>query len=104
MKLLYAFPALLYCGFVAMIGFDVGFGGFEPEAWVYVVLLMAAAILLCMKKWWGALPGMAVGSIIVYLFENSHVHQPVNVTPLGIGIILYFAAMGIICYKLTKIK
>lgn len=104
MKLLYSFPAMLYCGFVAMIGFDLGFGGFQPEAWVYVVLLIMAAVLLCMKKWWGAVPGMVVGGIVIYLFETSHVHQHVNVIPLGIGIILYFAAMGIICYKLSKRK
>lgn len=102
MKLLYAFPALLYCGFVALIGFDLGFGGFQPEAWVYVVLLILSAVLLWKKKWWGSIPGMAVGGIIIYLFETSHVHQHVNVTPIGIAVILYYAAMGLICYKLHK--
>lgn len=102
MKLLYAFPALLYCGFVALVGFDLGFGGFQPEAWVYVVLLILSAVLLWKKKWWGSIPGIAVGGIIIYLFETSHVHQHVNVTPIGIAVILYYAAMGLICYKLHK--
>ena len=102
MKLLYSFPAFLYCGLVGTIGFDVGLGGFEPEAWLYVVLLIMAAVLLSMKKWWGCIPGMAVGGIVIYLFETARVHQHVNVTPLGVGIILYFAAMGFICYKLQK--
>lgn len=102
MKLLYSFPALLYCGLVALIGFDAGFGGFQQEAWIYVALLLAAAVLLSGKKWWGSIPGMTVGGIIIYLFETSHVHQHVNVTPIGIAIILYYAAMGLICYKLHK--
>ena len=102
MKLLYCFPALLYCGLVGTIGFDVGFGGFEPEAWVYVALLIMAAVLLCTNKWWGCIPGMVVGGIVIYLFEITNAHQPVNITPLGIGIIAYFAAMGLICYRLYK--
>lgn len=104
MKILYSFPAFLYCGFMAFIGLGVGFGGFLPEAWLYAVLLIIAAVLLSMKKWWGAIPGMVVGGIVLFLFETSHIHQHVNVTPLGIGIILYFAGMGIICYRLTKMK
>lgn len=104
MKLLYSFPALLYCGLIATIGIDVGLGGFQMEAWVYVCLLIAAAVLLCMKKWWGSIPGMLVGGIVIYLFETSHVHHHINETPLGIGLILYFAAMGVICYKLSRMK
>ena len=102
MKFLYSIPALLYCGLVAMIGFDLGFGGFEPEAWVYVALLLTAAVLLSANKWWGSIPGMAVGGIVIYLFETTNAHQHVNVTPLGVGIILYFAAMGFICYRMHK--
>ena len=101
---MYSLPALLYGGLVATIGASVGFGGFEPEAWIYLILLTVAAILLSIKKWWGCIPGMAVGSIVIYLFQMTRVHQHVNVTPLGIGVILYFAAMGLICYRLHKKK
>lgn len=102
MKLLYSFPAFLYCGFLTFVGFGVGFGGFQMEAWIYVFLLISAAILLSMKKWWGAIPGMAVGSIVMYLFETTNAHQHINVTPLGIGILVYFGFMGMICYKLNR--
>ena len=104
MKLLYCFPAFLYGGLIATIGFGAGFGGFQPEAWIYLLLLMSAAVLLSMRKWWGAIPGMAVGTIVIYLFEASRAHQHIDVTPLGVGIILYFVAMGGICYKLNKLK
>ena len=102
MPFVYSFPALLYGGLVATIGSSVGFMGFEPEAWVYLILLTAAAILLSMKKWWGCIPGMAVGGIVIYLFQMTSAHQHVNVTPLGIGVILYFAAMGFLCYRLHR--
>lgn len=102
MKFLYAIPALLSCGLVATIGFDVGFGSLEPEAWGYVALLITAAVLLSMNKWWGSIFGMIVGGIVMYLSETANSHQHMNVTPLGIGIILYFAAMGLICCKFYK--
>lgn len=104
MKLLYCVPSVLYCGFVAAIGFDSGFGGFLPETWVYVVLLVLASVLLCMGKWWGSFPGIAVGAIIIYLFVNSRVHQHIDATPIGIAVIVYFAAMGLMCYNLQKKK
>ena len=104
MKLLYGLPAFLYGGLIATIGFTAGFGSFLWEAWLYLILLIAAAVLLSLKKWWGSIPGIVVGGIVIYLFETSHVHQHINVTPLGIAIILYFAGMGIICHKLNKMQ
>lgn len=102
MKVLYTFPALLYSGFLLTIGLSVGFSGLMMEAWLYLILLLAAGVLLCKKKWWGSLPGMAVGSVVIWLFNNSRVQQPVDIRPLGVGILVYFIAMGIICYKLNK--
>ena len=104
MPFVYSLPALLYGGLIATIGFSVGFGGFLWEAWLYLILLTAAAILLSMKKWWGCIPGMAVGGIVIYLFQTTNAHQHINVTPLGLGIILYFATMGFLCYKLHMDK
>ena len=104
MKILYSFPAFLYYGFMTLIGMSLGIGSFEPEAWIYAFLLLMAAVLLSKNKWWGCVPGMAVGGIIVYLFETTSAHQHINITPLGIGIVLYFAAMGVICYKLSRMK
>nr|MBQ8244045.1 hypothetical protein [Oscillospiraceae bacterium] len=102
MKLLFFFPAFLYGAFLALIGFGVGFGAFEAVAWVYAALLFVAGILLTMKQWWGAIPGMAVGGIIIYVFTHSHVHHHINETPIGIVVIAYFLAMGFICYKRNR--
>jgi len=104
MPFMYSLPAVLYGGLVATIGASVGFGGFRWEAWIYLILLIAAAVMLSMKKWWGCISGMTVGGIVIYLFQTTSAHQHVNVIPLGIGIIFYYAAMGLICYKLYKKK
>lgn len=102
-KVLYALPALLYCGAVAVFVTQLGFdGSLKPVTWVYALLLLSAAAILCMNRWWGSIPGAAVGAIIIYLFETSHIHHHINETPIGIGIIVYFALMGLLCYKTKK--
>ena len=101
MKLLYMFPAVLYAGLLLMIGLGVGYEGLTMVSWLYLLLLTAAAHWLSSKRWWGCFPGMAVGSIMVWQALNA-AEQMVN--PLGITILLYFAAMGFICYRLNKQK
>lgn len=102
-KILYSLPAVLYCGAVLVSGMRLGFGGsLKPVTWLYMILLIFAAIVLCKKQWWGCIPGMAVGAVIIYLFINSHVHHPINETPIGIGVGIYYVLMGLICYKTSK--
>ena len=102
MKLLYIFPALLYGVFLLIIGLGVGYQGLTMEAWIYLFLLTTAGHCLSSKRWWGCLPGMAAGSIMVWKFNAAAVEQGVN--PLGLALLVYFAAMGVICYKLNKQK
>ena len=75
MRILYSFPAFLYGVFMTLIGMSLGIGGFALEAWIYVLLLLIAAVLLCMNKWWGCFPGMVVGGIIIY---TEHVFRKVR--------------------------
>ena len=104
-KVLYALPAMLYCGAVMAFGLRLGFdGSLKPVTWVYMALLLCAAVILCMNRWWGCVPGMAVGFLIIYLFANSRVHHHINETPIGIAVMLYFAITGIICYLTKKTK
>ena len=102
MKILYCFPAVIYGSIMAIVGAGLGIGGFAPEAWIYMTLLLLAAVLLCRNKWWGCIPGIAVGGIMVYIFESSSAHHHINENPIALGVILYFAAMGLICYRLHK--
>ena len=102
-KLMYSLPAIFYCGAVLVLGMLLGFdGSLKLITWVYMLLLISSAVILCMNKWWGSIPGIAVGAIIIYLFETSRIHHHINETPIGIGIMVYFALMGFLCYKTKK--
>ena len=94
MKLLYAFPAFLYCSFVLFVGLGIGFGGFAPLTWIYALGLLSAAVLLCMKKWWGCLPGVAVAVILGAVLLSQG-----ELPTWGLLIGIYYAAMGLFCYK-----
>ena len=94
MKILYGFPAFLYCSFLLFVGMGIGFEGLSPLSWVYAAGLLAAAVLLCMKKWWGCLPGVAVGGILALVLLQQN-----ELPTWGTLIAVYFAAMGFFCYK-----
>lgn len=86
MVILYAFPAFLYIGFMVI----VGLGTVAPTAWLYAVLMTAAAVLLSKGRWWGSIPGMAAGAVMAFQ------------TSVGIGLIVYYAVLGIVCYRRKK--
>lgn len=98
-KILYLLPAAVYCGLLSYVGLGIGFDGFSILTLIYAALLIAAAILLWKNHWWGCAPGMAVGGIIIYLFETSHDFHHINETQIGIWVIVWFAVMGLICLK-----
>ena len=86
MVILYAFPAFLYISFMVI----VGLGTVAPMAWLYAAFFTAAAVLLSKGRWWGSLPGMAAGAIMAFQ------------TSVGIGLVIYYAVLGIVCYRRKK--
>ena len=86
MVILYAFPAFLYIGFMVI----VGLGSVAPIAWLYAILLAAAAVLLSKGRWWGSLPGVAAGAVMA--FQNT----------VGIALVVYYAILGIVCFRRKK--
>lgn len=99
-RVLYALPAVVYCGAVIASGMRLGVdGSLKPITWIYMLLLLSAAVLLCFHRWWGSLPGIAVGAVIIYLFEHSHVHHHIDETPVGLAVVAYYILMGLICYR-----
>lgn len=83
MVILYAFPAFLYICFMVI----VGLGSVAPMAWLYTAFFTVAAVLLSKGRWWGSIPGMGAGALMA--FQN----------PMGIGLIVYYAVLGIVCYR-----
>jgi len=103
-KFLYIMPAvlilMLYTLLTALAG---GVAGFQPIAFAYISLPLIAGILLRKDKWWGCLFGIAMGGILLY---NGMTANPQMMIAFVIGLVLvaYYAAMGLICAAAQKKK
>lgn len=95
-KLVYFLPAVFYGLLILIIGINMGFHGFLPGAWLSLVLLASAGFLLCKEKWWGCLPGIAVGIITV---TGASANSLLDDRTIGIFVCIVFAVFGLICYK-----
>ena len=97
-KLLYIMPSvltlMLYGLLAALAG---GFGGFQPIAFVYMGLPLAAGILLRKGKWWGCLFGIAMGGILLYTGRNVMI-----AFVAGLVLVAYYIAMGLVCAASRK--
>lgn len=101
-KFLYMMPAVLICMLYALlVALAGGIGGFQHIAIVYILLPIAAGILLRKGKWWGCLPGMAMGGLLIYRGVTA---QPQVFAGFQAGLILaaYYAAMGLVCAATIK--
>ena len=101
-KFLYIMPAvlilMLYALLAALAG---GVSGFQPVAYLYMILPIAAGILLRKGKWWGCLFGMTMGGVMLY---NGMTAEPTMMAAFIAGLILaaYYAAMGLACAASRK--
>ncbi len=101
-KFLYIMPAVLVCMLYALLAaLAGGFSGFQPIAFVYIILPIAAGILLRNSKWWGCLFGIAMGAL---LMVSGMTAQPQVFAGFVAGLILaaYYAAMGLACAASNK--
>ena len=96
-KFLYILPAVLILMLYALLAtLAGGVTGFQPIAFVYILLPIVAGILLRKGNWWGCLFGLAMGALLIY---NGMAAQPQVFAGFVAGLILvaYYAAMGLIC-------
>ena len=103
-KFLYIMPAVLTCMLYALLAaLAGGIGGFQPIAFVYIVLPILAGIFLRKGKWWGSFFGIAMGALLIY---NGMTAQPQMMVGFVAGLILtaYYIAMGLICGVSQKKK
>jgi len=104
-KFLYIMPAvlilMLYTLLTALAG---SVAGFQPIAFAYIGLPLIAGILLRKDKWWGCLFGMAMGAVLLYMGSQAS-GQVIDIErPMGIGFLVYYAAMGLVCAAVKKNK
>ena len=101
-KFLYIMPAVLICMLYALLAaLAGGIGGFQPIAYVYILLPILAGTFLRKDKWWGCFFGIAMGGILIY---SGMTAEPQMVVGLIAGLILaaYYIAMGLICAASQK--
>ena len=99
-KFLYIMPAVLICMLYALLtALAGGIGGFQPIAFVYILCPMAAGVLLRKDKWWGCLFGIAMGAVLLYMGSRANGQHIGIERPMGIGFLMYYAAMGLLCAR-----
>lgn len=101
-KCIYYIPAVIALLFYAFLAIASGFGSVNLVVWLFVALLFAAAVLLSKNKWWGALFGVVVGFVLIWMsFQYSG--QAIDIErPLGIAICLFYVICGIVLFRKRK--
>lgn len=99
-NILYMMPAVLICMLYALLAILVGgIGGFQPIVLVYIGFPVLAAVFLRKGKWWGCLFGISMGAVLFYM-GSQYTGQTIDIErPAGIIFLLYYAIMGLLCFK-----
>ena len=99
-KFLYILPAVLICMVYAILTILAGgISGYQPIVLVYIGSPILAGIFLRKGKWWGCLFGIAMGAVLLYM-GSQYTGQVIDIErPMGAVFLIYYAAMGLLCYK-----
>jgi hypothetical protein len=92
-KFLYIMPAVLICMLYGLLAaLAGGISGFQPIAFVYILLPLLAGVILRKDKWWGCLFGIAMGVVLIYNGRDMMI-----AFVAGLILAAYYIAMGIVC-------
>lgn len=93
-KVLYFTPAIFGLMFYSLLAVFSGFGAIHPAVWLSIVALFVSAVLMSKKKWYGCIPGVLVGAILICMSFHS-TGQVIDIEmPLGIALILFYILSG----------
>ena len=94
-RVLYTMPAVMVIIFYGMLALLAGgFASFQIRAWLMIVMPVASAVLLLAGLWWGCIPGMCLGGLLICmgLMGGS------NIAMIGGGAVFaYYLVMGVLC-------
>ena len=97
-KYLYIMPTvlilMLYALLAALAG---GVSGFQPIAFVYIILPILAGVFLRKDKWWGCIFGIAMGGLLLWSGRNMMV-----AFIAGLVLAAYYIVMGLVCAASQK--
>ena len=93
-KVLYFTPAIFGLVFYSLLVVFSGFGEIQPAVWLCIAMLFVSAILLAKKKWFGCVPGIVIGIILIWMSFQS-TGQVIDIErPLGIALIVFYIFCG----------
>ena len=97
-KYLYIMPAvlilMLYALLAALAG---GVSGFQPIAFVYIILPILAGVFLRKDKCWGCIFGIAMGGLLLWSGRDMMV-----AFIAGLVLTAYYIVMGLDCAASQK--
>ena len=93
-KVFYFVPAIFGLVFYSLLAAFSGFGAIHAAVWICIAMLFVSAVLLTKQKWFGSIPGILVGVIVIWMSFQS-TGQVIDIEmPLGIVLILFYILSG----------
>ena len=100
-KVLYFIPTALFSTFKAIIGLITGILALNPITILVFVLLLLAAFLLLNKKYWGAIFGIIAGCLIIQQ-AITQIEIVLGEVIVGCIIVVLHLILGFIVYRKVK--
>ena len=101
-RVLYTMPAVMVVTFYGMLALLAGgFASFQIRAWLMIVMPVASAVLLLAGLWWGCIPGMCLGGLLISMGLTGS-----NEIVMFFGgiVFVYYLVMGILCLSDARKK
>ncbi|MBQ2858435.1 MAG: hypothetical protein IJE78_15190 [Bacteroidaceae bacterium] len=93
-KVIFFTPAIFGLMFYSLLTVYSGFGAIHPAVCLCIAMLFVSAVLMSKKKWYGCIPGILVGVILIWMSFQS-TGQVIDIEmPLGIVLILFYILSG----------
>lgn len=93
-KVLYFAPAIFGLVFYSLLTVFSGFGAIHPAVWLCIGMLFVSAFLMVKRKWFGCIPGILVGVVLIWRSFQS-TGQVIDIEmPLGVALILFYILSG----------
>ena len=93
-KVIYFTPEIFGLMFYSLLTVYSGFGAIHPAVCLCIAMLFVSAVLMSKKKWYGCIPGILVGVILIWMSFQS-TGQVIDIEmPLGIVLILFYILSG----------
>ena len=101
-RVLYTMPAVMVVTFYGMLALLAGgFASFQIRAWLMIVMPVASAVLLLAGLWWGCIPGMCLGGLLISMGLTGG--NEIVMFFGGIAFV-YYLVMGILCLRDARKK